>query len=62
MKHSQVNISGATGTVIDFTAPLLKYTATTSALVAGDTVTFSGDSTAVVAKSDPLTGEGSICS
>ena len=60
MKHSQVNISGATGTVIDFTAPLLKYTATTSALVAGDTVTFSGDSTAVVAKSDPLTGEGSI--
>ena len=54
------DISGATGTVIDFTAPLLKYTATTSALVAGDTVTFSGEETAVVAKSDPLTGEGAI--
>ena len=54
------DISGATGTVIDFTAPLLKYTATTSSLVAGDTVTFSGTETAVVAKSDPLTGEGSI--
>ena len=37
------NISGATGTVVDFTAPLLKYTATTSELeVEGDTVTFSG--------------------
>ena len=54
------DISGATGTVIDFTAPLLKYTATTSALVAGDTVTFSGEETAVVSKSDPLTGEGAI--
>ena len=43
MKHLQANISGATGTVIDFTAPLLKYTATTSSLVVGDTVTFSGD-------------------
>ena len=36
------NISGATGTVIDFTAPLLKYTATTSELVEGDTITTSG--------------------
>ena len=50
------NVSGATGTVVDFTYPLLKYTATTSAIVVGDTVTFSGGSTAVVAKSDPLTG------
>ena len=54
------NISGATGTVIDYTAPLLKYTATTSALEAGDTVTFSSTETAVVAKSDPLTGTGAI--
>ena len=54
------NISGATGTVIDFTAPLLKYTATTSSLVVDDTVTFSGGETAVVAKSDPLTGTGTI--
>jgi hypothetical protein len=54
------NISGATGTVIDFTAPLLKYTATTSALVVDDTVTFSGTETAIVAKSDPLTGTASI--
>jgi hypothetical protein len=50
------NISGATGTVVDYTAPLLKYTATTSALEVGDTVTFSSAETAVVAKSDPLTG------
>ena len=54
------NISGATGTVVDFTSPLLKYTATTSALVVGDTVTFSGGQTAVVSKSDPLTGTGTI--
>ncbi len=54
------NVSGATGTVVDYTYPLLKYTATTSAIVAGDTVTFSGGSTAVVAKSDPLTGTGVI--
>jgi len=54
------NISGATGTVIDFTSPLLKYTATTSSLAIGDTVTFSGGETAVVSKSDPLTGEGTI--
>ena len=54
------NISGATGTVVDFTAPLLKYTATTSALVVDDTVTFSGGETAIVAKSDPLTGTTTI--
>jgi len=54
------NISGATGTVVDVTAPLLKYTATTSALEAGDTVTFSGGETAIVAKSDPLTGTTAI--
>ena len=54
------NISGATGTVIGFTSPLLKYTATTSSLVIDETVTFSGGETAVVAKSDPLTGTGTI--
>ena len=54
------NISGATGTVVDFTAPLLKYTATTSSLVIDETVTFSGGETAVVAKSDPLAGTGTI--
>ena len=54
------NVSGATGTVIDFTSPLLKYTATTSSLEVTDTVTFSGGETAIVAKSDPLTGTGTI--
>ena len=54
------NISGATGTVVGFTAPLLKYTATTSSLEIGDTVTFSGGETAVVAKSDPLTATTAI--
>ena len=54
------DISGATGTVVDVTAPLLKYTATTSALEAGDTVTFSGGETAIVVKSDPLTGTTAI--
>ena len=54
------NISGATGTVVDFTAPVLKYTVTTSSLVVDDTVTFQNGSTAVVVKSDPLTGEGAI--
>ena len=54
------NISGATGTVVDFTTPLLKYTATTSSLVIDETITFSGGETAVVAKSDPLTGTGTI--
>jgi len=54
------NVSGATGTVVGFTAPLLKYTATTSALEIGDTVTFSDGPTAVVAKSDPVTGTTTI--
>jgi len=54
------NLSGATGTVVGFTAPLLKYTATTSALEIGDTVTFSDGPTAVVVKSDPLTGTSAI--
>ena len=36
------NVSGATGTVVGFTAPLLKYTATTSELEVDDTITFSG--------------------
>ena len=54
------SVSGATGTVIDFTAPLLKYTATTSELVEGDTITTSGSQTAVVAKADALTGVATI--
>ena len=54
------NVSGATGTVTGFTNPLLKYTATTSELVEGDTVTFSGSETAIVAKTDPLTGTATI--
>ena len=54
------NVSGATGTVIDFTAPLLKYTATTSELVETDTITTSGNITAIVAKTDPLTGTATI--
>ena len=54
------DISGATGTVIDFTAPLLKYTATTSSLEIKDTVTFSGGSTAIISKSDPLTATTAI--
>ena len=54
------NVSGATGTIIDFTAPLLKYTATTSELVDGDTITTSGSQTAIVAKTDPLTGTATI--
>jgi hypothetical protein len=54
------NVSGATGTVIDFTAPLLKYTATTSELDETDTVTFSSGETAIVAKADPLTGIATI--
>ena len=54
------NISGATGTVVSFNAPLLKYTATTSELVETDTVTFSGGETAIVAKTDPLTGTATI--
>jgi len=54
------NVSGATGTVIDFTAPLLKYTATTRELVEGDTISTSGNKTAIVSKSDPLTGTTTI--
>ena len=54
------NISGATGTVVDFTAPLLKFTATTSEVVEGDTLTFSGSETAIVAKADALTGVATI--
>jgi hypothetical protein len=54
------NISGATGTVVDYTAPLLKYTATTSELEVGDTITTSGSQTAIVAKADPLTGTATI--
>ena len=54
------NVSGATGTVVDFTAPLLKYTATTSELEIDDTVTFSGGTTAVVVKSDNLTATTAI--
>ena len=54
------NVSGATGTVVDYTAPLLKYTATTSELEVTDTVTFSGGTTAIVSKADTLTGTLSI--
>ena len=54
------NVSGATGTVVDFTAPLLKYTALTSELVVGDTISTSGSQTAIVAKADPLTGTATI--
>jgi len=54
------NVSGATGTVIDFTAPLLKYTATTSELVESDTITTSGNITAIVSKTDPLTATAAI--
>jgi len=54
------NVSGATGTVVDFTAPVLKYTATTSVLEEDDTVTFSGGTTAIVVKSNNLTGTTAI--
>ena len=54
------DISGATGTVVDFTNPLLKYTATTSSLEIGDTVTFSGGSTAVVMKSTAVAATTAI--
>jgi len=54
------NVSGATGTIVDFTAPLLKYTATTSELEIGDTITTSGNKTAIVSKTDPLTGTATI--
>ena len=54
------NVSGATGTVTSYSAPLLKYTATTDELEVGDTVTFSGSTTAVVAKADTLTATTAI--
>jgi hypothetical protein len=54
------NVSGATGTVVSLSAPLLKYTATTSELEVGDTVTFSGGETAVVVKTNNLTATASI--
>ena len=54
------NISGSSGSVTNFTAPLLKYASSATAMEVGDTVTFSGGTTAVVAKSDPLTGSGTI--
>ena len=54
------NVSGATGTIVDFTAPLLKYTATQSELEVGDTITTSGSQTAVVVKADTLTGTATI--
>ena len=54
------NVSGATGTVVNLSAPLLKYTATTSELEVGDTVTFSGGETAVVVKTNNITATTSI--
>ena len=54
------NVSGATGTVVSLSAPLLKYTATTSELEVGDTVTFSGGETAVVVKTNNITATTSI--
>ena len=54
------NVSGATGTVVSFNAPLLKYTATTSELEVGDTITTSGSQTAVVVKADTLTATATI--
>jgi len=54
------NISGATGSIVDFTAPLLKYTATQSELEVGDTITTSGSQTAVVVKADTLTATATI--
>ena len=54
------NVSGATGTVVSFVAPLLKYTATTSELEVGDTVTFSGGTTAIVVKSNNLTATTTV--
>ena len=54
------NISGATGTVVSFDAPLLKYTATQSELEVGDTITTSGSQTAVVVKADTLSATTTI--
>ena len=54
------NISGSSGTVTNFTAPLFKYASSATAMEVGDTITYSGGTTALVAKSDPLTGSGTI--
>ena len=54
------NVSGATGTVVSYSNPLLKYTATTSELEVDDTVTFSGGTTAIVVKSSNLTATTAI--
>ena len=54
------NVSGATGTIISFDAPLLKYTATQSELEVGDTITTSGSQTVVVVKADTLTATTTI--
>jgi hypothetical protein len=54
------NVSGATGTIISFDAPLLKYTATQSELEVGDTITTSGSQTAIVVKADTLTATTAI--
>ena len=60
MKHLHQNVVVQQVQLVDFTAPLLKYTATTSELVETDTVTFSSGETAIVSKSDPLTGTATI--
>ena len=54
------NVSGATGTIVSFDAPLLKYTATQSELEVGDTITTSGSQTAIVVKADTLTATSTI--
>tara|TARA_Y100001980_G_C14552514_1_gene336810 strand:- start:81 stop:3221 length:3141 start_codon:yes stop_codon:yes gene_type:complete len=54
------NVSGATGSIISFDAPLLKYTATQSELEVGDTITTSGSQTAVVVKADTLSATATI--
>ena len=54
------NVSGATGTVVSLSNNVLKYTATTSELEVGDTVTFSGSETATVVQADTLAATASI--
>jgi len=54
------NSSGSSGTVTNYTAPLFKYASASTAFEINETVTFSGGTTAVVIKSDPLTGSGTI--
>ena len=54
------NVSGATGTVVSLSNNVLKYTATTSELEVGDTVTFSGGETATVVQADTLAATASI--